>query len=116
MSFIRKIKRNGNIYLAKVETTRVDGKVKQKLIEYLGKEADSNDTDKSAFPTKDDYKNIHEKPEDVKVYGSVIALDFIAKKIGLYELLGEHAHAIMTLVFCHCHKYQSVSDTVRCTG
>ena len=38
MTFIRKIKRGDAIYLAKVESHREDGKVKQRVIEYIGKE------------------------------------------------------------------------------
>jgi hypothetical protein len=35
MSFIRKIKRGNDIYLAEVENKRVDGKVMQKHIRYV---------------------------------------------------------------------------------
>jgi hypothetical protein len=38
MAFIRKIKKGGAIYLAKVESYREDGKVKQRVLEYVGKE------------------------------------------------------------------------------
>ncbi len=38
MSFIRKIKKKSGVYLAEVESYRKDGKVKQRLIRYLGKE------------------------------------------------------------------------------
>ena len=38
MAFIRKIKKGDSIYLAKVESYREDGKVKQRLLEYVGKE------------------------------------------------------------------------------
>lgn len=106
VSFIRKIKRNGRIYLAEVENKRVDGRVKQSLIRYLGTEPNSKD---SAFPSNPPPS----KPSDVKVYGSVLALNSIARRLGLFELMGEHANAIMTLVFCHCHDYRSISDTER---
>jgi hypothetical protein len=36
MTFIRKIKKQSGVYLAKVENYREDGKVKQRHIEYLG--------------------------------------------------------------------------------
>jgi len=48
MPFIRKHKRNGRIYLAEVENRRVDGKVVQKFIRYVGVEPNS---ERSAFPT-----------------------------------------------------------------
>ena len=38
MAFIRKKKVGKNVYLVKVESYRKDGKVKQRVIEYLGKE------------------------------------------------------------------------------
>lgn len=104
MGFIRKIKRNGKIYLAEVKNQRVGGKVKQSFIRYIGKDPDSEE---SAFPNNP----IASTPSDVKVYGSVLALNSIARRLGLFDLMGEHANAIMTLVFCHCHDYRSVADT-----
>jgi len=44
MSFIRKIKTKSGIYLARVETRRADGKVKQTVIEWLGKAPDTEET------------------------------------------------------------------------
>ena len=41
MSYIRKRKRNGYIYLEEVKSIRVDGKVKQKYLRYVGKEVDN---------------------------------------------------------------------------
>ena len=38
MVFIRKKKVGKNVYLVKVESYRKDGKIKQRVIEYLGKE------------------------------------------------------------------------------
>ena len=38
MAFIRKIKTKSGTYLAEVEGYRKDGKVKQRVIKYLGKE------------------------------------------------------------------------------
>jgi ArsR family metal-binding transcriptional regulator len=40
MSFIRKIKKGGKVYLAEVENRRVGCKVVQHFIRYVGKEAD----------------------------------------------------------------------------
>lgn len=106
MSFIRQVKRNGQIYLAEVETQRVDGKVRQKFIRYIGREADQQ---KDVFPQQ----ACESKSSAIKIYGSVICLDYISRQIGLYELLGEHAPAILTLVFCHCHDYRSISEVTK---
>lgn len=38
MSFIRKIKKGGNIYYAEVENERINGKVVQRHIRYIGKD------------------------------------------------------------------------------
>jgi hypothetical protein len=40
MSFVRKIKKGGKVYLAEIENRRVGGKVVQRFIRYVGKEAD----------------------------------------------------------------------------
>ena len=42
MVFIRKIKKKTGIYLAEVEGKRIDGKVVQKFIRYIGKVPESN--------------------------------------------------------------------------
>jgi transposase len=105
VAFIRKIKRNGRTYLAEVENQRVAGKIKQRFIRYLGPESETEEV----FP----HYESQAQPSDVKVYGSVLALHSITSQLGLYALFGEHAYAIMTLVFCHCHNYKSVSDTYK---
>ncbi|MGC9044188.1 MAG: hypothetical protein ACP5KG_10065 [Myxococcota bacterium] len=38
MAFIRKIKKKSGVYLAEVKSYRDNGKVRQKVIKYLGKE------------------------------------------------------------------------------
>ena len=38
MSYVKKTKKNGKIYLSEVESKRVDGKVVTKHIRYIGKE------------------------------------------------------------------------------
>ncbi len=103
MSFIRKIKRKGRIYLAEVENQRKDGKVRQKFIRYIGTEPSP---EKSAFPQSSNDLHI----DSVKIHGSVLVLHELAKKIGLDKLLGDHAQSILTLVYAHCHEYKSIRD------
>jgi hypothetical protein len=50
------------------------------------------------------------KVGQVKVYGAIIALESIARELGLFDLLGDIAAPILTLVFAHCLDYQSVAD------
>lgn len=106
MAFIRKHKRNGRIYLAEVENKRVDGKIRQKFLRYVGVEPDS---ERSAFPTCNNELSL----DGVKLHGSILALDSAAKFLGLHELLGEHFAPILALVFCHCHDYRGVKDMNR---
>jgi len=40
MSYIKRTKKNGKVYLSEVESKRVDGKVVTKYIRYIGKEVD----------------------------------------------------------------------------
>ncbi len=103
MSFIRKKRRNGRVYLYEVENHRVDGKVKQKFIRYIGVDPDS---DREAFPTCNNELSI----DGVKLHGSVLVLNSIAKQLNLHELLGNHFAPILALVYCHCHDYKSVRN------
>ena len=104
MAFIRKIKRNGRIYLAEVENYRDGAKVKQRHLRYLGQDPQS-EKDNFLYQVKD--INV----ESVKVYGPVIALENIARELGLFEILGEIAHPILALTFAHCMSYKSVAET-----
>ena len=101
MSFIRKIKRGNRIYLAEVENNRLDGKVRQKLIRYLG-------LDPSCVKNDIPFKINDLKIGPVKVYGAIIALESIARELRLFDLLGDIAEPILTLVFAHCLEYRSV--------
>lgn len=100
VSFIRQIKRNGHIYYAEVQNKRDGSKIRQKFIRYIkGNSAQKKDI----FPS-----NFNEISLDsCRLSGSIAVLDWLANQLGLYELLGEYAQPILTLVFCHCHDYQS---------
>jgi len=65
MSFIKKIKRNGKIYLAEVESKRVNGKVIHKYLRYIGKEADGKT--KLAASISDI------EIDEVKLYGPLVS-------------------------------------------
>ncbi len=105
MSYIRKRKRNGKIYLEEVESKRIGGKVVQKHIRYVGKEADGQ-TVLSASVSDVEI-------EKVKVYGPLMVLHHIAKEIGLEECLGSFAVEILSMVYAHCLDYQSVNQMAR---
>jgi len=79
MSFIRKIKHKGKIYLAEVQNFRVNGKTVQKHIRYIGRQAD-NKTILSASIS-------HIQVDQVKLYGPLLILNHIAQQIQLPSLL-----------------------------
>lgn len=101
MSFIRKIKRGGRIYLAEVENQRVNGKVVQKHLRYIGTEADGQTKLASSISDL--------AVDSVKVYGPLLVLHHLAREIDLTGLLGERGKEILSLVLAHCLNYQSVS-------
>jgi len=93
MSFIRKIKKGNSTYLAKVESYRQDGKVKQRVLEYIGKEENGKVVRKSGIH---DYS-----VTKVTQFVDIIALDSLSKQIELTNFLGKKAKQIMSLVYSH---------------
>ena len=105
MSYIRKRKRNGKIYLEEVETKRIDGKVVQKHIRYIGRQADGKTVLSASISDV--------KIEQVKVHGPLIVLHHLAKEIRLDQCLGTFADEILSMVYAHCLDYQSVNQMAR---
>lgn len=105
MSFIRKIRRGNRVYLAEVETKRVEGKVVQRHIRYVGKERD----DKKTITTPLSDVSV----EQVKLCGPLLVLDHLARTVQLHSVLGAFAPEILSLVYAHCIDYQSVNKMER---
>ena len=101
VSFIRKIKRGGKVYLAEVESRRVDGRVVQRFIRYIGKQADG----RTILSTSMSDVEI----EEVKLYGPLLILHHIAEEIGLRGHLGPYANEIVSMVYAHCLDYKGVN-------
>lgn len=101
MSYIKRTKRNGKIYLSEVESVRVDGKVVTRHIRYIGKEANGETVLSSSI------SNV--EVEQVKVFGPLMVLNHIAKEIGLSEILGKYGEELLSMVFAHCLDYESVN-------
>lgn len=101
MSFTRKIKRNGKIYLAEVENKWIDGKCVQKHIRYVGKECDGKTILASSI------SNI--EIDEIKLYGPLLVLDYIAKEVGLSRHLGSYGNEILAMVYAHCLDYKSIN-------
>ena len=105
MSFIRQIKTRGKIYLAEVENVRIKGKVIQKHIRYVGRQAD----DKTILSAS--ISNI--QIDHVKLFGSLLILNHIAKHIRLPSLLGPFGDEILSMVYAHCLDYKSINQMSR---
>jgi transposase len=102
MSFIRKIRKsNGRTYLAEVENHWIDGKCVQKHIRYVGREIDGKTVISSSLSDIE--------VDEVRVYGPLLVLDYLAKKIGLVELLGDRSKEILSMVYAHCMDYRSIN-------
>ena len=102
VSYIKKQRRDGKIYLSEVESKRVNGKVVTKHIRYIGKEVDGE----TIISTSISDIGL----EEVKVYGPLIILNHIAQEIGLSDLLGEFGNEILSIVFAHCLNYKSINQ------
>lgn len=93
MAFIRKIKKGDAIYLAKVESYRQDGKVKQRVLEYVGKE-------ENGVPVqKVDINKI--EVDNVQQYADINILYQLAVELKLNYLLGKHHKPIIALLIAH---------------
>ena len=105
MSYIRKIKRDGKIYLAEVTSQRINGKVVQKHIRYIGKEEQG----KKIFASSISNAEI----EQVKLYGPLLVLHHLAKEIKLPEILGNYNKELLCLIYAHCLDYTSINQMSR---
>ncbi len=101
MSFIRKYRKGDKVYLAEVETRRVKGKVVQRFIRYVGREADGRTILSTSMSDI--------QVEEVKLYGPLLVLHHLCEEIGLRDHLGPYANEIMSMVYAHCLDYQSVN-------
>ena len=82
MSFIRKIKKGGKVYLAEVENQWVNGKCVQKHVRYIGKEVDGETVLASSISDIE--------VEEVKIYGPLMVLNHCAVSIELSQCLVFH--------------------------
>jgi transposase len=93
MAFIRKIKKGNAVYLAKVESYREEGKVKQRVIEYVGKEENGKPVQKV------DINKI--EVENVRHHTDVSVLYQLSLELKLNYLLGKHHKPIIALIIAH---------------
>ncbi|MBI5219850.1 MAG: transposase [Bacteroidia bacterium] len=100
MSFIRKIKKAGSIYLAKVESYRENGKVKQRVLEYIGKEEGGKPV------VKVDLNKIN--VSSVKRYMDIEILHKLSLELGLPKLLGDYHKPLLALIYAQLLQKNSV--------
>jgi len=93
MSFIRKIKKGPHVYLALVENKRIEGRVVQKVIRYIGKEI--NGKVQKRVATTD------VQVASVRRFADVLAIHKIAQWLSLEELLGERGKYALAFVYSH---------------
>jgi len=100
MSFIRKIKKGKNIYLALVENKWVNGKVIQRVIKYIGKEIKG----KIIRRVRTDEVQV----KAVKQYADVLVIHKLARMLDLERLLGEQGKLILAFVYSHLLERPSI--------
>ena len=101
MSFIRRIKRKGRVYLAEVENKWIDGKCVQRHIRYVGREADGKTLLAASLSEVE--------VEQVKLYGPLLVLNHLAQEIQLADQLGPYSQEILSLIYAHCLDYRSLN-------
>jgi len=98
MAFIRKIIKKSGTYLAEVEGYRKDGKVKQRVIRYLGKEINGK-PEKRIFRS-----DIH--INGVKRSLDVLCINSIAKELGIASIKNKH---FLALIYSQLLEKRSIS-------
>jgi len=98
MAFVRKIKTKSGIYLAEVEGYRKDGKVKQRVIRYLGKEIDGRPV-KKVFTNKIQVQSVKQSLD-------VLAIDKIAEDLGIKDIESPY---IISLIYSQLLENKSIN-------
>jgi len=101
MSYIRKIKKKSGTYLAEVESYREDGKVKQRVLKYIG--IDVQGSVHRSVRTSD--VNITE----VKEYLNFHAVHAVACELGFDSLFEEKSNYILLMVYSHLVEKLSIN-------
>lgn len=98
MAFIRKKKVGKNVYLVKVESYRKDGKIKQRVIEYLGKEIDGKPV-KKIFADKIEVQSVKQSLD-------VLAVDKIAEELNIKSLESPY---VLSLIYSQLLESKSIN-------
>jgi transposase len=93
MAYIREVKRGNAIYLVKVQSVREEGKVKQEVLEYIGKKENGQAV------IKTDLNEV--QVSSVKRFADIKVLIQLARELKLDSLLGRHYKSILAIVIAH---------------
>lgn len=93
MAYIREVKRGGSVYLVKVQSVRKGGKVKQEVLEYIGKKENGQAV------VKIDLKDV--QVSSVKRFADIKVLIQLARELKLDGLLGTHHKSILAIIIAH---------------
>jgi transposase len=100
MAFIRKIKTKSGTYLAEVESVREGGKVKQRVLRYVGKDVKGEVV-----------RNIPLNQlgiSDVRRHADIVVLNQIAEELELRSVLGSKAAEILLFVYAQILDRKSI--------
>ena len=107
MSFVRKIRKASGTYLAEVEGYREDGKVKQRVIRYLGKELDGKPVKRVASDAI--------KVKSVKRSLDVLSVDKISDELGLKDINNDYVLALVYSQLLEKRSINKLADWLRFT-
>ena len=98
MVFIRKIKKKSGIYLAEVKSYRENGKIKQKVIRYLGKEVNGKPAKK--------INSADIKIKNVKRSLDVLAIDKLAEQLTIKSINNKY---LLSLIYSQLLEKRSIN-------
>lgn len=96
--FIRKIKKKSGTYLVKVESYRKDGKIKQRVIQYLGKEINGKPV-KRVFADKIEVTGVKQSLD-------VLAIDKVVEDLGIKSLKNPY---LLSLIYSQLLEHKSIN-------
>lgn len=100
MAFIRKLKTKSGTYLAEVESVREGGKVRQRVIRYIGKDVNGSVVRKVAT----NQIGISE----VRRHADVLVLKALSDELELDQVLGKRASEILLFVYAQILERKSI--------
>ena len=107
MSFMKKVKSKSGAYAIEVQGYRDEnGKVRHRYLRYLGK----LDEEGNVIPSM---RIENTEVENVKLSGPVHALHKVTQDTGLEFIIGEYAPEVLSLVYSHVLRPESLNNIRR---